>query len=154
VLNAAAIAIFQVKFSRGNNGPMHAARKATGSGGALAVACLLFAAAYHGRGWPVVVLLVCAGLAQVVGELFFVSALWGLSIGLMPPDVAGQYQGMAITGVAAAQMLSPIVMVALLVTWGLPGWFALAGLFAAAAAISLPTTAWATHHRPAPPSTQ
>ena len=94
-------------------------------------------------------LLVCAGLAHVVGELFFVSALWGLSIGLMPPDAAGQYQAMATTGIAAAQMASPIVMVALLVTWGLPGWFALAGLFTITAAIALPTTRWATHHRPA-----
>lgn len=147
---AAAIAVFQVLVSRGSERPRHTARKAIYSGGALAISCLLFAATYHGRGWPVVVLLLCAGLAQVVGELFFVSALWGLSIGLMPPGAAGQYQGMAATGMAAAQMLSPIIMIALLVTWGLPGWFALAGLFAATAAAALPATAWALRHRPAP----
>lgn len=149
LVGAAAIAVFQVRVSRGSERPRHAARTAIYSGGALAVSCLLFAATYHGRGWPVVVLLMCAGLAQVAGELFF-SALWGLSIGLMPPGAAGQYQGMAATGIAAAQMLSPVIMIALLVTWGLPGWFALAGLFAATAAAALPTTAWALRHRPHP----
>jgi hypothetical protein len=152
LVNTAAIAVFQVRVSRDSELPRRCARKAVYSGGALAASCLLFAMTDQGRGWLVVVLLLCAGLAQLVGELFFVAALWGLSIGLMPPGAAGQYQGMATTGVAVAQMLSPVIMIALLVTWGFPGWFALAGLFAAAAAAAIPTTAWALRHRPAPPA--
>ena len=46
-------------------------------------------------------------------------------------------------------MLSPVVMVSLLVTWGLPGWYCLAGLFAAVGGLAIPATTWALRRGPA-----
>jgi hypothetical protein len=62
--------------------------------------------------------MLAGGGAELLGELFFVAARWGLSIGLRAADTAaGQYQGMATTCVALTMMLSSVIMVSLLVTW-------------------------------------
>jgi Major Facilitator Superfamily len=149
MINTLGIAIFQVRVSRNNDQPRNAARKAMYSGAALAVSCLLFAFTYQGSGWLETVLLFAGGLAELVGELFFVAALWGLSVGLRPSDsTAGQYQGVATTGLAATQMLSPVIMVTLLVTLGQPGWYSLAGLFMVAGGLVMPAAGWAVRYRP------
>jgi hypothetical protein len=44
--------------------------------------------------------------------------------------------------------LSPVIMISLLVTWGRPGWYALASLFTAVAGLTIPATRWALRHRP------
>jgi MFS family permease len=149
--NTLGVAFFQVRASRNSQRPRHAARMAAASGVTLALACLLLAATDHGHGWVATLLLLAGGAAELVGELWFVAALWGLSVGLRPGDgAAGQYQGMATTGIALATMLSPALMVGLVVTWGLPGWFCLAVLFAAVGGLTVPATAWALRRRPGP----
>jgi MFS family permease len=148
IINSAGIATLQVVASRGCDTPARAARRALVSGIALAGACVLLALTQDGSG-VVAILVVLAGAgAHLVGELLFIAAKWGLTLGLTPAGSTGAYQGMAAATQAAAQMFSPVLMTLLVVSWGQPGWFVLAGLFLTAGAAVVPVTRYAaTRHR-------
>jgi MFS family permease len=148
VINSAVIALFQQRISRRSDEPRHAARAAAISGLALALACAIFAASYHGSGVTVIVILLIACLVHVVGEMLYIAASWGLSIGLMPGHDQGQYQGMSATGMAGAQALAPALMTVLVVNWGVPGWFTLAALLLGAGTAVTPATRWALRTGP------
>ncbi len=147
LVNSLAIAAFQVRVSSGITSPLKAARGAIWSGSALAASCLLFALTDNRGGIGSVAILLAAGALTVVGELLFVAASWGLSISLMPKHAPGQYQGMFATGEATALMIAPALMTLLVVTWGQPGWLALAAIFLLAPALITPATRWALNSR-------
>jgi MFS transporter len=147
VFNSAAIALLQVRVSRGMVGPRTAARGAVLSASALAASCLLFALTAGGGGAAVVVVLLVAAVVHTAGELLFVAASWGLSIPLMPADAPGEYQGVFATGEATALMIAPALMTTLVADWGQPGWLVLAAIFMLPAAAAVPVTAWALRTR-------
>jgi hypothetical protein len=155
VLNSLAIALLQVRVSRGIGSPAVAARGARLAGALLAASCLLFAVTAGWGGAGVIAVLVAAGVVHTAGELLFVAASWGLSVPLMPADAAGEYQGVFATGEATALMLAPALMTTLVAGWGQPGWLVLAAIFLAPAAAAVPATRWALRTRPdAGPATQ
>jgi MFS family permease len=143
VLNAVTISALQIPVTRRITSATVAARAARRAGAALALSCTLFALSAGRGGAPALLLLLAAATVHVAGELLFVAAAWRLSIDLMPPDAPGEYQGTFATGQAAAQMLAPVLMVALVVGWGASGWLVLAGVFAAAALPASAATNWA-----------
>ena len=147
LISSLAIAAFQVRVSRGLSSPLHAARGAIWSGHALAASCLLFALTKDRGGIGAVAILLAAGALTVTGELLFVAASWELSISLMPRNAPGQYQGMFATGEATALMIAPALMTLLVVTWGQPGWLALAAIFLVVPALATPATRWALSTR-------
>jgi hypothetical protein len=132
VVSSVAIAALQVRCTRAAGTPTAAARVAMLSGAALAGSCVLFAAASGPAAHTAALLLAAGGAAHIAGELLFVAASWGLSVPLMPPDRAGQYQGVFATGEAAAQTVAPLLMTAAVVGWGQAGWLALGALFVTA----------------------
>jgi MFS transporter len=143
VLNSLAIALLQVRVSRGIGSPAGAARGARLAGALLAASCLLFALTAGWGGAGVVAVLVAAGVVHTAGELLFVASSWGLSVPLMPADAAGEYQGVFATGEATALMLAPALMTTLVAGWGQPGWLVLAAIFMVPAAAAVPVTRWA-----------
>ena len=147
VLNSLAIALLQVRVSRGIGSPAVAARGAVLSGSLLAASCLLFALSAGWGGAGVVALLVAAGIVHTAGELVFVAASWGLSVRLMPADSPGEYQGVFATGEATALMLAPALMTTLVAGWGQPGWLVLAAIFLVPALAAVPVTRWALRTR-------
>jgi hypothetical protein len=147
VLNALAIAAFQIPVTRRVSSTPVAARWALRAGGALALSCVLFALSEGRGGGAVLLLLLGAATVHVIGELLFVAASWRLSVDLMPPGAPGEYQGAFAIGQAAAQMVAPAVMVALVVGWGAAGWLVLASVFALAALPAVPTARWAMRTR-------
>jgi MFS family permease len=149
LVNSLAIAAFQVRVTRVITSPLSAARGAIWSGSALAASCVLFALTNNEGGIGAVAILLAAGALSVLGELLFVAASWGLSISLMPRQAPGQYQGMFAAGEATALMVAPALMTLLVVTWGQPGWLALAALFLVAPALAIPATRWALSTRSA-----
>jgi Major Facilitator Superfamily len=151
MINSAIIAAFQIRVSRGVESPRQAARRGVVSGLALAASCCLFALTAGRGGGVAVMLLLSAGAAHVVGELFFVAASWGLSVSLMRAEAMAEYQGLFAAGEAGAQMLAPILMTTLVVNWGQPGWLVLAALFAAVSLAVTPATHRALATRPAGP---
>ncbi|MEV8509791.1 MFS transporter [Actinoplanes sp. NPDC051475] len=152
VLNALAIAVLQVRFSRpaeSTRGSMRAARHA---GLLLALACLTLASTAGGRGVGVITLLLLAACIHVLGELLYVAASWGLSITLMPAEARGEYQGMNAAGLALAQAFAPLVMTTLIVDRGRTGWLVLAIVFATAGMALTPAANWALRTRPTSPA--
>jgi len=147
VLNSLAIALLQVRVSRGIGSPAGAARGARLAGVLLAASCLLFAVTAGWGGAGVIAVLVAAGVVHTAGELLFVASSWGLSVPLMPADAAGEYQGVFATGEATALMLAPALMTTLVAGWGQPGWLVLAAIFLAPAAAAVPVTRWALRTR-------
>jgi hypothetical protein len=127
--------------------PRVAARGALLSGALLAASCLLFALTAGGGGPAVIAVLAAAGATHTAGELVFVAASWGLSVPLMPPDAAGEYQGVFATGEATALMIAPALMTTLVAGWGQPGWLVLAAIFLLPAASAVPVTGWALRTR-------
>jgi hypothetical protein len=149
VLNSIAIALFQVPVSRAMVTPRTAARGALLSGATLALSCLLIALTAGGGGTATVAVLLVAGAVHTAGELLFVAASWGLSVPLMPPHAAGEYQGVFATGEAAALLAAPALMTTLVAGWGQPGWLVLAAIFLLPAIAAVPVTRWALRTRPA-----
>jgi hypothetical protein len=148
VLNTLCIALLQVRFSRQAESTRDSMRAARRAGLLLALACLVLAATAGGGGAPVVAVLLLAAVVHTVGELLYVAASWGLSIGLMPPQWRGEYQGMSAAGLAVAQAFTPLMMTTLVAGWGWPGWLVLAVAFAAAGTALIPVTGWALRNRP------
>jgi hypothetical protein len=149
MINSAIIAAFQIRVSRAVDSPRQAARRGVVSGLALAASCCLFALTAGRGGGVAALLLLSAGAAHVVGELFFVAASWGLSVPLMRAEATAEYQGLFAAGEAGAQIVAPILMTTLVVGWGQPGWLVLATVFVAVAVAVTPATRRAMATRPA-----
>ncbi|MDX6347368.1 MAG: hypothetical protein QOF84_2158 [Streptomyces sp.] len=133
---------------------MRAARRVTGletaaravrrSGAVLLASCVVFAMSGAGMaGWVAGVVLLAGASLQVVGEMMQSAGSWQLAFDLAPDGKQGQYQGFFGTGVAVARTLGPLLLTALVVTWGVPGWLLLGGLFLVAGAAMGPAARWA-----------
>jgi MFS family permease len=147
LINTVAVALFQVRLSRGTDRVRPAAR-------AMLVGSLWIAAGFtltafaSERARPLAVALLCAGaLVHVVGEMIGSGGQWGVQMGLAPLERQGQYQGFAGMSFSLANVLAPSLIVALCIQWGRPGWLVLGGLVVAAGVLSIPASAWALRTR-------
>jgi MFS family permease len=129
VLNTVGVVLFQVRVARRVSDLASARRLVRYAGVLLLAACLVFALSRTGPTWVAALVLVAGAGLQVVGEMMLASGSWEISFGLAPPDKHGQYQGFFGTGVSVARMLGPLLLTALIVDWGWPGWLVLGGLF-------------------------
>ncbi|XVS63375.1 MFS transporter [Actinosynnema sp. CA-299493] len=153
VVGSVGIAVFQVPFSRFARTPDQAARTAVRSGVALAASCVLLATTAGGSGAVGVGVVVAAAVLHVVGELGYVAANWGLSVGLMRDEARGAYQGVNEAATATVQLFGPAVFTLALGGLGAGGWLAVAVVFLVAVAPVPALTRWATRTRePAVPS--
>jgi len=147
VLSSLLIATFQVRVTRDVRSIDLAGRAGRFSGGLLAACCVPFAASSWFQTWLASLLLLIAGLLHVAGELYFVAARWGLSIGLMDHSSKGQYQGVAATTEATVQAVAPALVAVAITLPGITGWVLLAGLFATAG-LAVPSVAgWARRQK-------
>jgi hypothetical protein len=149
-ISSVAIAGLQVSFSRRVSTPRAASRAAVRSGLSLGVCCALIALSAGPAALPATGLLLGAGMAHIVGELWFVAASYGLSVPLMRADRPAEYQGVFATGEALAIMLAPALMTALIVPGGRGAWVALGLAFTLVGGSARPITTWALRTRPAP----
>ncbi len=153
VLSCVVIAAAQVRVtSRVRNVP-GAVQIARYSGLALAVSCLVFAAAGRLHS-PVLAasIIVGAVLLQVIGELCYVASRWELSLRLMDPLARGQYQGIAATAEAAVLAVGPALIAVLIGTFGAGGWLLLAPAFLLATVPVAWLSRRAVNRRPTPAS--
>lgn len=132
-LNTLAVLLFQVRTAGAVTGLGSASRAVRRAGLLLLVSCAVFAgSAARLPLWMTGALLVAAAGLQVVGEMHQSAGSWQISFDLAPAHRLGQYQGFFGSGVAVARTLGPLVLTTLLLTWGVPGWLLLGGIFAAA----------------------
>jgi hypothetical protein len=148
LVNTVMIVLLQVRASRGSEsvpGATHAMRRASV---VLLASCGIYAAASapHAVALAVVVL-VAAVFVHTIGELRHAGGSWGLSFLLAPLHAQGEYQGVFGIGMQAARGLSPAVLTLLCITWGVPGWLVLGGIFAVMGALIGPAAQWAERTR-------
>ncbi|MFD3723162.1 MFS transporter [Streptomyces sp. NPDC058674] len=130
VVSSVAIAVFQVRVSRRAVGIPEAVRASRISALALAACCAIFAVAAWTASPVLATCVIIAGMgAHVVGELYYVSSRWGLSLGLMAKNAEGQYQGVTASTEAAAVAMGPALVTALVTGLSQAGWMILAALF-------------------------
>ncbi|WP_432175512.1 MFS transporter [Streptomyces sp. Tue6028] len=132
VLNTGAVMVFQVRMARGVSGLTAATRAIRRSGLVMLASCAVFALSSGASPWVAAGILVAGALLQVVAEMQQSAGSWQLAFDLAPADRMGEYQGFFGTGVTVARTMGPLVLTALLVGWGTPGWLLLGGLIAGA----------------------
>ncbi|MEV6596550.1 MFS transporter [Actinoplanes sp. NPDC051346] len=150
LVNTGAVVLFQVRAARGTDHLGGAARASRRAGFALLIACVLFAASGATTSAVTVGLLIAGAAVHVFGELWHAAAGWGISFGLAPADAHGQYQGAYSMGMQLGQMLAPLLVTALTVGWGTPGWLLLGTAFALIGCLVPPVVRWALATRPTP----
>ncbi|WP_225891386.1 MFS transporter [Streptomyces dioscori] len=149
VLNTGAVMLFQVRTARGVTGTASATRAVRRSGLVMLASCAVFALSAGVPPWTAVCVLTVGAVLQVVAEMQQSAGSWQLSFDLAPPDRVGEYQGFFGTGATVARTLGPLVLTALLVGWGTPGWLLLGALTLAASYAMGPAVRWATESRTA-----
>ncbi|MFD0595023.1 hypothetical protein ACFQZ4_23805 [Catellatospora coxensis] len=93
------------------------------------------------------VLLVLATILLTMAELWQSAGAWTFMAELPPADRRGEYVGAFRMGGSAQSMIAPASLIALAVTSGGWGWFAIAGLFLGAALLIGPAARRAARSR-------
>ncbi|MFJ2022787.1 MFS transporter [Streptomyces sp. NPDC087897] len=152
VFNTGAVTLFQVRTASVVHDLPSAVRTVRSGGVLMLASCAAFAVtALTAPLWVLfAVLLLAAGL-QVWGEMRQSAGAWQISFDLAPAGRQGQYQGLFGAGVPVARMLGPLLLTALIVSWGVPGWLLLGALFLAAGLAMGPAVRWAERSRPTAP---
>ncbi|MFJ4095877.1 MFS transporter [Kitasatospora sp. NPDC089913] len=149
VLNTVGVTLFQVRTARAVTGLPSAARAVRQAGAVLLASCAVFAlSAAPVPVWAVAALLVGGAVLQVLGEMKQSAGSWQIAFDLAPADRLGQYQGFFGTGVAVARTAGPLLLTALLLDGGGPGWLVLGVLFLAAGCAMAPAVRHAERDRP------
>jgi MFS family permease len=147
LVNTAGVLLLQLPAARRVTTLDRARRSVRLAGTALALSCLLFAAATTG-GPATSVLWACAGTAvQVVGEVMLAAGAWYTGFELADPHHPGQWQAVSAAAHPLARAVGPLALVALLQSASVAGWSVLAAGFLAAGALFGPTVTWATLSR-------
>ncbi|OAR22749.1 MFS transporter [Streptomyces sp. ERV7] len=129
VLNTGAVMLFQVRTARAVKGLATAVRAVRRSGAVMLAACAVFALSAAGDSpWVAAAALVAGSVLLVVAEMLHSAGSWQIGFDLAPADRIGEYQGLFGTGVTIARTLGPLLLTALLVDWGGPGWLLLGGM--------------------------
>lgn len=137
-VNMTLVVVLQVWASRGTESPQRAARALLRAGALLAAACVVFGLA-HGLPAPLAVLvLLLGGVIHTFGEMLSAAAGWALSYDLADPAAQGEYQGIFNSGKAAGMLLSPLLITATAIQFGMGGWLTLAIMFLLAGAACIP----------------
>ncbi|MEK2489718.1 MFS transporter [Kitasatospora purpeofusca] len=132
VVNCLLVVVFQVRASRGVTDVPSAARACERGALLLAGGCLVYAAAQYGPAWAAAGALLVGALVHSLGELLTSAGGWTLSLDLADPRSHGEYQGVFMSGQAAAHVIGPLVVTLTAVDHGAVGWVVLAGVFALA----------------------
>lgn len=141
-LNTIAVALFQVRLSRGAESVTSGAA-AMFRGGTWIAASFVLLALTDGTAREVAIpLLLLSASVHVVGEMVSSSGQWGVSMGLAPVERQGQYQGFAALAFSLSRVAAPTLITTLCIEWGRPGWFVLGGLILGATAAMKPVSAW------------
>lgn len=144
MLNTGMAALLQVWASRGCEDTRVAARRMR-AGGLVLAACALLLPLAHGR-TPLVAggVLVFATVLLTLAELWQSGGAWGLSIELAPAEHRAEYLSVFSLGRSVQEIVGPIVVTSLILTYPIPGWLSLAACLAAAGLAVPAMERWAT----------
>ncbi|MGW3950164.1 hypothetical protein ACWEKM_04140 [Streptomyces sp. NPDC004752] len=141
------VVAFQVRASRHVDSPAVGASAYRRAGVAFLVACSLISLSAGIPAWAAATLLLAAVVIHTVGELWHSAAGFEISFALAPRHATGQYLGVFGLGAGLAEALGPGLLIALCITWGRPGWYAVGAMFALTGLAAPPAVRWAQHHQ-------
>ena len=147
LVNTIAVAVFQVRLSRGSDTVPKAARRMAVSGFWVLAGFALIALAAGLPSWAAATLLLAGAAVHCVGEMIGSGGQWGVQMGLAPQERQGQYQGLAGMSFSLASILAPPLVAFLCIDWGRPGWLVMGGLVLLAAVANVPASGWALRTR-------
>jgi Major Facilitator Superfamily len=139
--------LFQRRASRLVRTYVDAARAQRAAGLLLATTCACLAASATGSPTAATLLLVLAVLTLTAAELLKASAAWQITFTLAPPARAAEFFATYGLGRMAAQIGGPVLVTAVVLALGSPGWLLLGALFLLGAAAT-PPLARAARARP------
>lgn len=149
VVNTLMVVAFQVRASRGVVDNVSAGRVAVRSGVAFLLGMAAISVAAGVPGWLATVMIIAGVVVHTIGELWHAAASFELSFGLAPAHAQGQYSGLNATGTGVASSLAPSILGLFCITWGVPGWLALGGVFVLAGLAMPYAVRWAERARTA-----
>lgn len=147
LVNTVAVALFQVRLSRGSETVPKAARRMAVSGLWVLGGFALFAYAAGLPGWAATLMLLAGAATHTVGEMVGSGGQWGVQMGLAPAERQGQYQGLAGMSFSLASVVAPPLVAVLCIGWGRPGWLVMGAVVLLAALLNVPASAWALRTR-------
>ena len=145
--NTVLAVLFQQRASRLVRTYVDAAKAQRAAGVLLATTCGCLAASATGSRAGATLLLIAAVLTLTAAELLKASAAWQITFTLAPPTRAAEFFATYGLGRMAAQIGGPVLVTAVVLALGSPGWLLLASLFLAGAAAT-PPLARAARARP------
>ncbi|TQS42957.1 MFS transporter [Cryptosporangium phraense] len=146
-LNTVLAVVLQVRLSGGAESVPGAARAGRLGALVLVPACLLLGSAASAGAAIAVALLVAGVVLLTLGELWTGAASWGLSYGLAPDALMGQYQGVFSLGVSVEGIVGPILATSVVLGWGMPGWAIVGGIFLVLGLLIGPVARWGSRTR-------
>ena len=152
LVNTALVVLLQVRASRGVEDSATAATVMRRSGVAFLVGMAAMAAAAGLPGRLAVAAIVAGICVHTVGELWHAAGSLELRFSLAPPHAQGQYSGLFGFGTGLANVVAPSVLALLCITWGVPGWLLLGGIFVAVGLVVPLVVRWAERTRPLAPA--
>lgn len=148
VLNATTVALLQVRFSRGAEDILTAARMQRTASYLLLGACVLYALSAGPTAWVAVGVLLIGAIVHVAGEMLQAAGSWSISVDLAPSHAQGQYQGLFGMGFGASNMIAPALLTAVVLGLGQVGWLLVGLVFIAVGALTPVAVRWAQRSRP------
>lgn len=149
-LGAVIVAATQVPATRSITDPRSAARLVALSGPMFLVAWILMAVSAGPSAWIAVALLLVGIVVHSLAEVWQAAGTFELSFALAKPEAQGQYQGVMGLGHGFSEAVAPIVVIAMCVNWGKPGWIVLAVIVTVAGFIcALIERSWSRSNPPA-----
>ena len=137
-LNTAMVATLQIRASRGGTTVLGAARAYRRSGFAFLAACAVFASSLHLGAVLASVTLALGVVALTGSEIWGAVGEWGVSLGLAPEDVRGQYLSLYSMSFGLQRVFGPAVVAFVITNGGRAGWLLLgAAVLVTAASTSL-----------------
>lgn len=152
LVNTALVVLLQVRASRGVEDSATAATVMRRSGVAFLVGMAAMAAAAGLPGRLAVAAIVAGICVHTVGELWHAAGSLELRFSLAPAHAQGQYSGLFGFGSGLANVVAPSVLALLCITWGVPGWLLLGGIFVAVGLVVPLVVRWAERTRPLAPA--
>ncbi|MFJ5828288.1 MFS transporter [Streptomyces sp. NPDC093089] len=119
------VALTQIPATRSIVDPRSAARLLARSGPLFLVAWALIAAASGQGVWLAVAALTAGVVLHALAEVWQAAGTFELSFALAQKESLGQYQGVHGFGHGLIEAVAPIIVIAMCVDWGAPGWIAL-----------------------------
>ncbi|MEJ1191772.1 MFS transporter [Pseudarthrobacter sp. CCNWLW207] len=125
ILNTVLVVSLQMRFAAMASGYEAAVRQCLLSGGALALATVLFSASGSSNTVLAIIALLLGVATLSVAEVVFSAAGWTLSYALADQRRLGAYQGVFSFGTSLGVMAAPLILTFTVVNQGLGGWLQL-----------------------------